>query len=70
MISGKVLGLTLEAALALLREEGIEPTVVETRAPRTERASGTLRVIRVRENELTVSAFMDGQPGRAEDGVN
>ena len=70
MISGKVLGMTLEAALEILHGEGIEPTVVETRAPRTERTDGTLRVIRVRGNELTVSAFMDGQPRRAEDSAN
>lgn len=72
MIPEAVLGMTLDMALAALRAEGIEPTVVHTRAPMRKNASpeeaaarekGTLRVIRVRGNELTVSAFLDGTPG-------
>ena len=57
-----LLGLRLEDALALLRERGVTPTVVTARAPRNPREDGTLRVIRVRGAELTVSAFQDGIP--------
>ena len=57
-----VLGLRLEDALSLLRERGVNPTVVITHAPRNPREEGTLRVIRVRGSELTVSAFQDGNP--------
>ena len=54
-----LLGLRLEDALALLERQGITPTVITTRAPRNPREEGTLRVIRVRGEELTVSAFQD-----------
>ncbi|MBQ8556832.1 MAG: hypothetical protein IJ438_13315 [Clostridia bacterium] len=58
-----LLGLPLEAALSKMRERGIEPRVVITRAPRREeKEGGTLRVIRVREDEVTVSVFYDGDP--------
>lgn len=57
-----VLGMRLEDALALYRARGMEPPVLMTRAPRDQRSGGTLRVIRVRENELTVSAFRDAPP--------
>ncbi len=54
-----LLGMRLEDALSLLKAEGIEVKVVQTVAPRTARESGTLRVIRVREGEVTVSGFQD-----------
>ncbi len=63
-----LLGLPLEEALAAARAFGCEPQVLVTHAPRRkgEDASlpreGTLRVIRVREGELTVSLFPDGEP--------
>ncbi len=63
-----LLGLPLEEALAAARASGFEPRVLVTHAPRRkgEEAAvlrqGTLRVIRVREGELTVSAFPDGEP--------
>ena len=63
-----LLGLPLEQALDTARTWGAEPTVLVTCAPRRkgEDASapreGTLRVIRAREGELTVSAFPDGNP--------
>lgn len=57
-----LLGLCLEDALALMEARGVTPTIVTTRAPRDPREDGTLRVIRVRGTELTVSAFQDGIP--------
>ncbi|MGN1018759.1 MAG: hypothetical protein ACI4O7_00160 [Aristaeellaceae bacterium] len=55
----QVLGLELDEALRYLRAMGVEPEVVTTCAPGTSREGGTLRVIRVRGNEITVSAFQD-----------
>ena len=55
----QVLGLDLEEALRRLRAMGGEPEVVTACAPGTSREGGTLRVIRVRGNEITVSAFQD-----------
>ena len=55
----KVLGMRLEDALEILRGMGMEPNVVTTVAPRTQREGGTLRVIRVRSGEIIVSAFQD-----------
>ena len=63
-----LLGLPLETALAAARAWGVEPKVLVTCAPRrkgeedTGMREGTLRVIRAREGELTVSAFQDGDP--------
>ena len=63
-----LLGLPLEKALDIARTWGREPKVLVTCAPRrkgeesAEPREGTLRVIRARENELTVSAFQDGDP--------
>ncbi len=63
-----LLGLPLDKAIETARTWGAEPKVLVTCAPRRkgEEASavreGTLRVIRARENELTVSAFQDGDP--------
>lgn len=55
----QVLGLDLEEALRRLRAMVVEPEVVTACAPGTSREGGTLRVIRVRGNEITVSAFQD-----------
>ena len=63
-----LLGLPLDTALETARAWGIEPKVLVTCAPRRkgeEESSvreGTLRVIRAREGELTVSVFQDGDP--------
>ncbi len=54
-----LLGMRLEDAQAVLREQGVSVRVVYTAAPRAAREGGTLRVIRVREGEVTVSAFQD-----------
>ena len=63
-----LLGLPLDQALEPARAWGVEPKVLVTCAPRRkgEEASavreGTMRVIRAREGELTVSVFPDGDP--------
>ena len=63
-----LLGLPLDKALETARAWGVEPRVLVTCAPRrkgeedTGMREGTLRVIRAREGELTVSAFQDGDP--------
>jgi len=63
-----LLGLPLDKALETARAWGCEPRVLVTCAPRRKGEEdagvrkGTLRVIRARENELTVSAFPDGDP--------
>ena len=53
------LGMDREEAVRRLRAMGVEPEVVTACAPGTSREGGTLRVIRVRGNEITVSAFQD-----------
>ncbi len=63
MIPDNVLGMRLEDALSLCRAKGMaEPRIIATHAPRGQRSEGTLRVVRVREGEWTVSAFMDAAP--------
>ena len=63
-----LLGLPLDRAVKTARAWGVEPKVLVTCAPRrkgeedTGMREGTLRVIRAREGELTVSAFQDGNP--------
>ncbi len=63
-----LLGLPLETALETARAWGVEPKVLVTCAPRRKgeedigMREGTLRVIRARAGELTVSAFQDGDP--------
>ena len=63
-----LLGLPLQTALETARAWGVEPKVLVTCAPRrkgeedTGMREGTLRVIRARAGELTVSAFQDGDP--------
>ena len=63
-----LLGLPLDKALETVRAWGCEPRVLVTCAPRrkgeedTGMREGTLRVIRARAGELTVSAFQDGDP--------
>lgn len=61
-----VLGMPLDTALALVGEAAKEIRIVRTDAPRSERKDGTLRVIRVRPGEWTVSAFHDAMPGSNE----
>ena len=68
-----LLGLPLDQALETARAWGVEPKVLVTCAPRRkgEEASavreGTMRVIRAREMELTVSVFPDGDPKASEE---
>jgi len=57
-----LLGLPLEEAVKLLREEGQEPVIIRTCSPGKEEREGTERVVRVRGNELTVGRFPDGTP--------
>ena len=63
-----LLGLPLDKAVGTARAWGVEPKVLVTCAPRRKgeeeagAREGTLRVIRAREGELTVSAFQDGDP--------
>ena len=63
-----LLGLPLDKAVETARAWGVEPKVLVTCAPRRKGEDesavreGTLRVIRAREGELTVSAFQDGDP--------
>ncbi len=53
-------GLPLECALAVLREQGVEPEIIRTAGFR-EAADGTERVIRIQEDgrRLTVARFPD-----------
>lgn len=61
--SVNVLGMRLEDALSLWRQQGMEePTIITTAAPRGQRSGGTLRVLRVRQGEWVVSAFLDETP--------
>ncbi len=53
----QLLGMRLEEAEAILRQQGVEPQVIFTCAPRNARKEGEKRVIRVRGSELTVSLF-------------
>ena len=63
-----LLGLPLDQALETARAWGVEPKVLVTCAPRrkgeedTGMREGTLRVIRVRGNELTASVFQVDLP--------
>ena len=63
-----LLGLPLDKAVETARAWGVEPKVLVTCAPRRKgeedagMREGTLRVIRARAGELTVSAFQDGDP--------
>ena len=63
-----LLGLPLDQALETARAWGCEPRVLVTCAPRRKGEEnsalreGTFRVIRAREEELTVSMFQDGNP--------
>ena len=63
-----LLGLPLDKALETARAWGCEPRVLVTCAPRRKGEEdsavreGTMRVIRARTGELTVSAFQDGDP--------
>ena len=63
-----LLGLPLDKAVEIARAWGVEPKVLVTCAPRrkgeesAEARQGTMRVIRARAGELTVSMFRDGDP--------
>ncbi len=63
-----LLGLPLDKAVDIARAWGMDPKVLVTCAPRRKGEEesaprqGTMRVIRAREGELTVSAFSDGKP--------
>ena len=63
-----LLGLPLDQALETARAWDCEPKVLVTCAPRRKGEEdsavreGTMRVIRVHEGTLTVSAFQDGDP--------
>ena len=67
MIPHELLGMPLDAALALCREAGVEPVIRRTDDPRGARETGTPRVVRVRGGELTVSLFHDGDPTADDD---
>lgn len=55
-----LLGLALSEALELLREEGVEPIVRKTCAPRrAEETRGTLRVVAATDTVLTAARFLD-----------
>ena len=57
-MTATLLGLPLEEAVRRLREAGVEPRVQYASAPHV-REGGTLRVIRVRGEELTAARFED-----------
>ena len=57
LTSQALLGLPLEDALRLCRAMGVEPSVTRTAAPRAAEGPVQLRVVRVKENELTVCGF-------------
>ncbi len=54
----EVLGMRLEDALKVCEAHGFVPEIVWTQPPKG-REQGTVRVIRVRGNALTVSRFED-----------
>lgn len=58
----ELLGMRLEDALEILRAQGEQMQVAQSRGPRVERDGGTLRVVRVRPGQMTVCAFLDGAP--------
>ena len=56
------MGLTLEHALELLKEEGVSPEIRKTDAPkRREETGGNLRVVYASDDgtKLTVARFLD-----------
>lgn len=57
-----LLGLPLSTVLERLGPDAENWKIVATTDPRHEREDGTLRVIRIREGELTVARFFDGVP--------
>ncbi len=54
----ELLGMRLEDALRICREQKIEPKVIMTLPPKG-RELGTVRVIRAQEGVLTVSRFQE-----------
>lgn len=58
-----LLGMRLGDALVQAKALGLpEPEIITTQAPRSQRTGGTLRLLRVRESEWVVSAFLDDVP--------
>ncbi len=56
----ELLGLPLDEAVELLRQEGVEPIVRKTCAPRrAEETRGTLRVVAANDHLLTAARFLD-----------
>ena len=57
----QLLGLELSLALSELARQGVEPVVVQTRAPRRPGEEGVLRVVYASQDgsHLTVSRFLD-----------
>lgn len=70
MQANDMLGMPLEQALEALRQQGLEMRVTITQAPRTTRSDGTLRVIRIRGNELVAAMFFDGDPVQRQTGAD
>ena len=60
------LGLPLAQALAFCRARGEEPQIIYTGERAAEEEGLTPRVIAVREKELVVSLFRDGDPREEE----
>lgn len=59
-----VLGMPLSEALDILRSMGYAPEVKMTQASKQQRSGGSLRVVRVSPNEITVSAFLCDWPNQ------
>ena len=59
MTGENLLGLPLDEALERLRAAGLEPNIVESRAPRRPAGNGALRVVRIKNGgrEITVCGF-------------
>ena len=71
MISSNLIGLPLEEALLSCAEQGVMPSVVQTRSPKDKAAEGrSARVVAVREIGaqlcLVVAFFSDAGPKEAE----
>ena len=66
----ELLGLELDKALNLLKEEGLCPQVQLTRSPRRKvDEGGTLRVVSVKEDVLTAARFFDPIPAVGREGA-
>lgn len=56
MTCENLLGLPLELALERLHASGIEPKIIESRAPRRPAGNGALRVVRIKDGGREVTA--------------